>query len=90
MKLTVLAPAVLLAALVIADPAAAQLGTSDRGYIGPAFLQIPGVKGDAKDPAHKRWVSVAAHYWKVERAARGRAAARSHCGRDAAPRRDRR
>lgn len=48
-----------------ADPAHAQFGPQDRGYVGPAFLQIPGVNGDAKERDHKGQVRVAAHYWKT-------------------------
>jgi hypothetical protein len=42
--------------LVGAEPALAH-------YIGPAFIQVPGVPGDAKEKEHQDSVRTEAHYW---------------------------
>lgn len=54
-----------LAAAGVAGTAHAQLGPQDRGYVGPSFLEVPGIKGAAKDAPRKGQIAVAAHYWKT-------------------------
>jgi type VI protein secretion system component Hcp len=34
-------------------------------YIGPSFVQVPGLAGGAKDPKHAGWVRAEAYYWTV-------------------------
>lgn len=45
-----------IAALFCSQPAAAY-------YIGPSYLKVPGVKGNAKTKLHKGWVRAEASYW---------------------------
>ncbi|MBW8785162.1 MAG: hypothetical protein JF593_11105, partial [Novosphingobium sp.] len=32
-------------------------------YIGPSYLQVPGLDGGAKDKAHKNWLRAESRYW---------------------------
>jgi hypothetical protein len=56
-----------------ANPALAQVGLpTDRGYVGPSFLQISDVAGNWRGADHKGWIRVDAHYWHVPPAAAAR------------------
>lgn len=33
------------------------------GYIGPSYLSVPGIAGNAKGEPYRGWISVEAHYW---------------------------
>lgn len=52
-------------AIGTATPALAQFGPQDRGYVGPAFLEVPGIKGNARDGTRPGQIRVVAHYWKT-------------------------
>lgn len=54
------------------DTASAQ--RSGRGYVGDAYLQIPGVSGDARGD-YRDWVTVDSHYWPGNQRGRGTAPA---------------
>lgn len=32
-------------------------------YIGPSFIQVPGVEGSARETAHRGWIRAESHYW---------------------------
>jgi type VI protein secretion system component Hcp len=49
---------------------AASHSATAQHYIGPSYLQIPGVSGGAKDKAHKGWVKAEGHYWTKKPARR--------------------
>jgi type VI protein secretion system component Hcp len=36
---------------------------ASANYIGPAYIHVPGVAGDAKEESHRGWVKTEAHYW---------------------------
>ena len=38
-------------------------GASAQHYIGPSFIEVPGVAGGTKDKAHRGWVKAEGHYW---------------------------
>src|SRR4051812_15096336 len=45
-------------AMLVATPAAA--------HIGPSYLHIPGVTGNARVAPYKNWIRVEADYWKPD------------------------
>jgi hypothetical protein len=64
-----LSGATAIALAIFAPPAAAQ------HYIGPSYLEVPGVQGSATNPrAYRAWVRAEANYWNkqpVQRRSRG-------------------
>jgi hypothetical protein len=62
------------AGVSIAPPATAQFtGGAPQGYLGAAFVQLPGVKGSWKGEDHRGWIMIDGHYWDSnQRAAGGR------------------
>src|SRR5580765_8464570 len=50
------------AAIAVSFVVGAQ-GASAQYYIGPSYLQLPGLSGGAKEGGHKGWVRTEAHYW---------------------------
>jgi hypothetical protein len=47
----------LISAILVTPPAAAQF------YIGPGYLYVPAVEGDAKETAYRDWIRAEARYW---------------------------
>lgn len=50
---------------VLAMLACASVAASDEGhaYVGPSYLRIPGVEGDARNAVYRGWIRAEANYW---------------------------
>ncbi|WP_296305423.1 hypothetical protein [Pseudomonas sp.] len=48
--------------------AAALIGSQAHAqyYIGPSYIQVPGISGGGKGAAHKGWIRSEAHYWTTK------------------------
>jgi hypothetical protein len=51
------------AGVVASSLLAGAQSASAQYYIGPSFIQVPGVEGSAKEREHKDWVRAESHYW---------------------------